>query len=149
VESRTVEVLKERAGISMPWPDRNTDEKMRKKKSGETVLSCLREFQMTFPDDLFLYRVPFYQRIAKPESMYTLPCGSHFPVALESRGDKPGNFERSRRERKRLVSGHTLVGTLGLNVTRLLALVADLFASGRFLGTVSREVSGLATVVTL
>jgi len=133
----------------MPWPDRNTDEKLRKRKAERPFDRVCLMFQMTFPDDLFLYRVPVYQRIAKPESMYTLPCGSHFPVALESRGDKPGNFERSRRERKRLVSGHTLVGTLGLNVTRLLALVADLFASGRFLGTVSREVSGLATVVTL
>lgn len=42
-----------------------------------------------------------------------------------------------------------VVGALGLNVARLLALVADLLAASRLLGAVSREVTVLAAVVTL
>ena len=42
-----------------------------------------------------------------------------------------------------------VVGALGLNVARLLALVADLLAASRLLGAVTREVAVLAAVVAL
>ena len=42
-----------------------------------------------------------------------------------------------------------LVGALGLDVTALLALVADLLATSRLLGAVTRVVAGLAAVVAL
>lgn len=41
------------------------------------------------------------------------------------------------------------IGALSLDVTGLLALVADLFSGRRTLGAVAREVAGLATVVAL
>lgn len=43
----------------------------------------------------------------------------------------------------------SLVGALGLNVTSLLALVADLLATSGLLGAVSGVMAGLATVVAL
>lgn len=42
-----------------------------------------------------------------------------------------------------------VVGAVGLDVARLLALVADLLAGGRCLRAVAREVAGLAAVVAL
>lgn len=42
-----------------------------------------------------------------------------------------------------------VAGALGLDVARLLALVADLLAASRLLGAVTREVAVLAAVVAL
>jgi hypothetical protein len=51
--------------------------------------------------------------------------------------------------RRVLYAGSLVVGALSLNVTRLLALIADLLATGGALGAVAREVAVLAAVVTL
>ena len=56
---------------------------------------------------------------------------------------------RSKHARGFPIRFHLVVGALGLNVSSLLALVADLLATSRLLGAVTRVVTGLAAVVAL